>query len=114
MTVVPNDFAHWQAIRPTPPAAAWKRIVSPLPTLWIWRMRYCTVRPLSIIAAACWSEMPSGSTTSRSAGIGDAVARLDIDARADFLDHAGGLGAETARQRRGIETSPHIDIDVVH
>lgn len=34
--------------------------------------------------------------------------------RADFLDHAGGLGAETARQRRGIETSPHVDIDVVH
>jgi RNA polymerase sigma-32 factor len=38
-------------------------------TLWICRMRYWTVRPLSIIAAACWSEIPCGSATSRSAGM---------------------------------------------
>jgi hypothetical protein len=27
--VTPNARAHWHAIRPTPPAAAWNRIVSP-------------------------------------------------------------------------------------
>ena len=27
--VTPIARAHWQAIRPTPPAAAWYRIVSP-------------------------------------------------------------------------------------
>ena len=28
--VTPRARAHWQAIRPTPPAAAWNRMVSPL------------------------------------------------------------------------------------
>ncbi len=27
--VTPSARAHWQAIRPTPPAAAWYRMVSP-------------------------------------------------------------------------------------
>ena len=29
MTVAPSAFSHWQAISPTPPAAAWNRTVSP-------------------------------------------------------------------------------------
>ena len=29
ITVAPRCFAHWQSSRPTPPAAAWTRIVSP-------------------------------------------------------------------------------------
>ena len=29
ITVAPRCLAHWQAIVPTPPAAAWIRIVSP-------------------------------------------------------------------------------------
>ena len=29
MTVAPRAFSHWQAISPTPPAAAWNRTVSP-------------------------------------------------------------------------------------
>ena len=57
--------------------------------------------PFSIIAAACWSEMPFGQHhqpfgrndarlgigAERPAGIGDAVAGLHLaDARADLLD----------------------------
>src|SRR5689334_7328130 len=30
MTVAPSAAAHWQASNPTPPAAAWKRIVARL------------------------------------------------------------------------------------
>ena len=44
-------------------------MASPVFTLKVCRGGSCAVSPLSIIAAACWSEMPSGSTTSRSAGI---------------------------------------------
>src|SRR5215468_2472508 len=69
ITVAPSDFAHWQAMRPTPPAAAWNRMVSPRFTLKICRIRYWVVMPLSIIAAACSSAMPLGRTTSRSAGM---------------------------------------------
>jgi hypothetical protein len=29
ITVAPRAFSHWQAISPTPPAAAWNRTVSP-------------------------------------------------------------------------------------
>src|SRR5258708_1557372 len=48
------------------------------------------------------------------AGIGNAITWLDVaDARAGLLDYAGGLDAETARQWRGIETSPDVDVDEV-
>ena len=63
MTVAPNCFNHWQAIRPTPPAAAWNRTVSPACTLCVVRIRYCEVMPCSIIAAAVSSSMESGSFT---------------------------------------------------
>ena len=33
MTIAPSDFAHWQAMRPTPPAAVWNRMVSPFITV---------------------------------------------------------------------------------
>ena len=68
MTVAPSAFSHWQAMSPTPPAAAWKSTVSPGCTRWVRRTRYCTVSPFSIIAAARRSSIPSGSRTSRSAG----------------------------------------------
>jgi hypothetical protein len=29
MTVAPSALSHWQAMSPTPPAAAWNRTVSP-------------------------------------------------------------------------------------
>ena len=29
ITVAPSAFSHWQAMSPTPPAAAWNRTVSP-------------------------------------------------------------------------------------
>ena len=38
-------------------------------TTWVRRIRYQAVMPFSIIAAPCWSVMPSGSGTSRSAGM---------------------------------------------
>ena len=44
-TVAPNAAAHWHRISPTPPAAAWTRIVSPAlsgRTRWI---SMSTVRP---------------------------------------------------------------------
>ena len=75
-----------------------------------------TVRPCSIMLAACSKLMPSGSFTRRSAGmdlqlgvraeravaVGDAVAHLEIgDARADRFHHARGLEADARRQRHG-------------
>ncbi len=71
--VTPSARAHWQAISPTPPAAAWNRIVSPDSTRLVRRNRYCTVSPFSISVAAVRSAMPSGSLTSLSAGITRAV-----------------------------------------
>ena len=67
--VTPIARAHWQAIRPTPPAAAWYRIVSPPFSGKTWRNRYWTVMPFMISVAAVRSEMPSGSGISTSAGI---------------------------------------------
>ena len=87
------------------------------------------VMPLSIMAAACWSEMPSGSFskpvgghhphfgigTWRSAGIGDAIARLDVrDALAHGFDDAGCFAAQTARQRQRIEAGAVVGVDEVH
>jgi hypothetical protein len=67
---MPNAFAHWQAMSPTPPAAACHRMVSPaFGTISMRRNRYCTVRPCSIMLAPCSNEMPSGSFTRRSAGM---------------------------------------------
>ena len=58
--------AHWQAISPTPPAAAWNSTKSPVlspPCGCVLRSRYCTVRPLSIIAAPSSNEIASGRRT---------------------------------------------------
>ena len=60
----PSAFAHWQAIRPTPPAAAWNRIASPgarPSTGSVRRSRYSTVRPYNIIAAPVSKSISSGS-----------------------------------------------------
>src|SRR6516164_6991091 len=35
ITVAPRCFAHWHMMRPTPPAAAWIKIVSPGRTLYV-------------------------------------------------------------------------------
>jgi hypothetical protein len=68
----PSAFAHWQAIRPTPPAAAWNSTWSPgcrPSTGSVFFSRYCAVRPLSIMPAAVSKAMPSGSLTTVFAGI---------------------------------------------
>src|SRR5262249_47065104 len=49
------------------------------------------------------------------AGIRAAIARLNVvDARADLLNDAGGLGTKTAGQRRGIEARADVDVHEVH
>ena len=53
---------------PTPPAAAWNRIVSPRPTRAQRSNRTSAVIPFSIIAAAVLSSIPGGSFTRRAAG----------------------------------------------
>ena len=49
ITVAPRCFAHWHMIRPTPPAAAWIRIVSPGCTLYVSCSRQRAVMPRIII-----------------------------------------------------------------
>ena len=68
----PNALAHWQAIRPTPPAAAWNNTKSPAskPSTGLQRLsRYCAVSPLSIMAAPVSKSMASGSLHTFMAGI---------------------------------------------
>src|ERR1700722_8169031 len=50
----------------------------------------------------------------RPAGIGDAVAGLEIaDARPDLFDNSGAFAAEPARQRHGIEAAALVGVDEV-
>ena len=60
------------------------------------------------------AALPSGLGT-EAAGICDAIRRLDVvDARADLLNDAGGLGTKAAGQRRGIEARADVDVHEVH
>ena len=68
ITVAPRCESHWQAIVPTPPAAAWNSTVIPGWTAKVRRIRYSTVMPLRSAAAATASPTASGMRTSRSAG----------------------------------------------
>ena len=63
ITSTPRCFSHWQAIRPTPPAAAWNSTVWPAFAGQVRMMRYSTVMPWSIMAAAVQSSIPSGIFT---------------------------------------------------
>ena len=56
----PIDLAHWQANKPTPPAAAWNNIFSFLLTLCNLSKRYSTVIPLSKIEATWFSDISGG------------------------------------------------------
>ncbi len=58
--VKPLAAAHWQASKPTPPAAAWNNTVSPACKGVVCSNKYWVVKPLSIIAAACSKEILSG------------------------------------------------------
>ena len=69
ITVSPSSFAHCDTMRPTPPAAACSRIVSPAWSGQMRRIRYADVRPRIVIAAAVSQEMPSGSLISGAAGM---------------------------------------------
>ena len=128
ITVAPSAFNHWQAIRPTPPAAAWNRTVSPFCTRYTRRIRYCTVRPFSIIAAACSSEMPLGTLTSlsaayeplfrigagRAACISHAVSDLDLGhTLADRFHHAGAFATDATGQRQRVQAGTMVGIDEV-
>ena len=98
---------------PTPPAAAWNRIVSPRPTRAQRSSRNSAVIPLSIIAAAVRSSIAGGQlhqprrghephlgVRPRQAGVGDAIADRDLgDAGPDRLDDARPLLPGDERQR---------------
>src|SRR5262245_533200 len=94
MTVAPRCFAHWHIIRPTPPAAAWIRIVSPRCTLYLSRSRQRAVMPRIIIEAAVRSSMPVGRVMRqfsvgafRHPGIDDAIAnRKAVHAGSESVD----------------------------
>ena len=69
ITVAPRWCAHWARIRPTPPAAACSRMVSPRSMRMVCRSSIWAVMPFNIMAAAVRSSMSAGSPTSRSAGM---------------------------------------------
>ena len=69
ITVSPRILAHCDTIRPTPPAAACSRMVSPALSGQIRRIRYAEVRPRIVIAAAVSQEIAAGSLISGAAGI---------------------------------------------
>ena len=69
MTVRPNSFAHCDTMRPTPPAAACSRTVSPALSGQIRRIRYAEVKPRIVIAAAVSQDIASGSLISGAAGM---------------------------------------------
>ena len=112
ITVAPRAFSHWQAISPTPPAAAWNRTVSPAFTGYVRRIRNWAVIPLSITAAAVSSDTPSGIGTGRwptapalgirpgpAIGVCHAVAGFDYrDAGAHRLDDSRRLAPQPGRQ----------------
>src|SRR5262252_453441 len=102
ITRAPRCRAHWHIIKPTPPAAACIRMVSPALTGWALRMRYCAVRPFRITAAAVSSSMKSGSVTSRPIGITVAC------------EYAGGLHADHVRiLRQRIAPGPMMNVGKV-
>ena len=69
MAVAPRCFAHWPTIRPTPPAAAWNRIVSPgLHGVGL-AQQILRGHALEHHGGGVSAEMSSGSGTSFSAGM---------------------------------------------
>ena len=55
-----------------------------------------------------------GISADRRGAVGNTVAGLEVgNPRADFLDHAGRLAAETARQRHRIKPGAVVDVDKV-
>ena len=70
MTVSPSSLAHCVTIRPTPPAAACTRIVSPAFSVGqMRRSRYAEVSPRIVIAAAVSNAIVSGNLISEPTGM---------------------------------------------
>ncbi|MNP76139.1 hypothetical protein D3C76_1733240 [compost metagenome] len=69
ITFRPSSLAHCETIRPTPPAAACSRMLSPGLKSYRWRSRYDVVRPRMVMAAAVSQLMPAGSLISGAAGM---------------------------------------------
>ncbi|MNE61601.1 hypothetical protein D3C80_1568280 [compost metagenome] len=69
ITVRPSSLAHCETIRPTPPAAACSRMLSPGLKSYRRRIRYDAVRPRMVMAAAVSKDRVSGSLISAAAGI---------------------------------------------
>jgi hypothetical protein len=122
----PIARAHWQAIRPTPPAAAWNRMVWPGCTcigaveqvLHRQALQHHGGRGLEIDrvrqahqdVGRHHAQLAVGAV--RPAGIGHAVARLHVGhALADRLDHAGAFLAQAGGQRHRVQAGAEIDVD---
>ena len=128
MTVAPSALSHWQAISPTPPAAAWNRTVSPALTGYVRRIRYCDGHALEhdgrrrlVRHAVRDRDQDAGRQHPRlgirprpAAGIRHPVAGFhDRDAGAHRLDNPGSLAPQPARQRQWIEPGSVVSVDVI-
>ena len=126
-TRAPRACASWTSSRPTPPAAAWTRQVSPA-----FRGRCRAPGSARSCPAASRprrrsSRAPSGTGTARSAGTSACSAyepstpaqatrspsRDAGHALADRLDDARALAAGRERQRRRVEARAVVDVDEV-
>jgi len=90
-------------------------------------IRYCVVRPFSIMAAAVLSSMPSGSSQAirpgsarylgigadRRGAIGDAVAGLQIRSRRGPLQDHAGRSRRARSASRGIKAGAVVDVDEI-
>ena len=128
MTVAPRCLAHWQAIEPTPPAAAWKRIVSPgfnaigLAEQILRGEALEHHRGGLLIADAVGHlDQPAGGDQPR-LGIGadrriavsDAIADFEVgDVGPELFDHAGAFIAEHRRQRQRVDAAAIVGVDEI-
>ena len=128
MRLTPSAFAHWQAIRPTPPAAACHRIVSPglghevQAAQQVLHGEALQHHARGLLEGDAVGQLHQavgrhgalGVRAERAVAVGDAVAHLELGhARADGLDHARALDAEARRQRHRIEAGAMVGVDVV-
>ena len=128
ISLTPSARAHWHAIRPTPPAAAWNRIVS------------AALQPVSLPEQVLHGQALQHHRrallerdllrqlddsrhrhraqlrirTERPLRIGDAITGLErFDAGPDRVDDARALETKPVRQRTGIEAGAVVHVDVV-
>jgi hypothetical protein len=126
-TVAPRCFAHWQAIRPTPPAAEWKRIV--LTRLYpeggfqeIARgeaFEQCRRGDFVGNPGRQFDRVPGGNIGGFRIGDADHAVRDPVadlqstDVFAERGDDAGCFRAESGRHRQRVQTGAMIGVDEI-